>query len=129
MNLADYFENRKGLGILATADSDGMIDLAIYAKPCVVNENTIAFVMRERLSHQNLKSNLHAAYMFVEQGEGYHGERLYLTKIREEINVSLVAEFVKKQPEICSPDDDSNKYLVYFRVENIWPLIGDKNIQ
>ncbi len=127
MKLADYFENQQGLGVLGTADSDGTVDLAIYAKPHVVDENTIAFVMRERLSHQNLKSNLHAAYMFVEQGEEYHGKRLYLTKIREESNASLVAEFVKKQPEICAPDDDSNKYLVYFHVENIWPLVGDKS--
>jgi len=97
MNLADYFENHQGLGILATADSDGMVDLAIYARPHVINETTIAFIMRVRLTHQNLKSNPHAAYMFVEQGEGYHGKRLYLTKIREETNASLVAEFVKKQ--------------------------------
>ncbi len=128
MNLADYFENHQGLGILATADSDGTVDLAIYAKPHVLNENTVAFVMREQLTRQNLRSNLHAAYMFVEQGEGYHGKRLYLTKIREETNVSLVAEFVKKQPEICAPDDDSNKYLTYFQVDNIWPLVGDKSI-
>ncbi|MHC4807267.1 MAG: pyridoxamine 5'-phosphate oxidase family protein, partial [Planctomycetota bacterium] len=125
----DYFENHQGLGILATADSDGTVDLAIYAKPQVVNENTVVFVMRERLTHQNLKSNPHAAYMFVEQDEGYHGKRLYLTKIREETNVSLVAEFVKKQPEICAQNDDSNKYLIHFKVDNIWPLVGDKSIQ
>ena len=76
MDLADYFENHQGLGILATADSDGTVDLAIYAKPHVVSENTVAFVMRERLTHQNLKSNPHAAYMFVEQGEEYIGKRL-----------------------------------------------------
>jgi len=28
MNLSDYFEKVRGLGILATADSDGMVDLA-----------------------------------------------------------------------------------------------------
>jgi hypothetical protein len=33
MNLADYFEDHQGLGILATADSDGTVDLAIYAWP------------------------------------------------------------------------------------------------
>lgn len=57
MSLSDYFENAQGLGILATADSDGIVDLAIYASPHVVDETTIAFVMQERLSHQNLKSN------------------------------------------------------------------------
>ena len=126
MNLLDYFTNVQGLGILATADSDGMVDVAIYAKPEIVDESTIAFIMRERLSHQNLKSNPQAAYMFVEQGEGYAGKRLYLTKIREETNTSLVDKFIKKQPEISPPEDDSNKYLVFFQVDNIWPLVGDK---
>jgi len=125
MSLSDYFENVQGLGILATADEDGMVDLAIYAKPHVINENTIAFVMRERLTRQNLKSKPKAAYMFVEQSKGYAGKRLYLTKIREESNTSVVEMFRKKQPEICSPDDDSNKYLVHFQIGDIRPLVGD----
>ena len=126
MSLCDYFESVNGLGILATADSNGNADLAIYAKPHVIDETTIAFVMRERLTRQNLKSNPRAAYMFVEQGEGYAGKRLYLTKIREETNTSLVEQFRKKQPEICLPEDDSNKYLVHFHIDDIRPLVGDK---
>lgn len=125
MNLFDYFKNVQGLGILATANSDGMVDLALYAGPEVVDKSTIAFIIRQRLSHQNLKSNPHAAYMFIEKGEGYAGKRLYLTKIREETNTSLVDKFIKKQPEICPPDDDSNKYLVFFQVDTIRPLVGD----
>jgi len=126
MSLFNYFEKARGLGILATADSDGMVDLAVYARPEVIDESTIAFIMRERLSHQNLKSNPHAAYMFVEQGEGYIGKRLYLTKIREETNTSLVEKIIRKKPEISPPEDDSNKYLVIFHVDNIWPLVGEK---
>ena len=126
MSLLDYFENVQGLGILATADSDGMVDLAIYARPHVIDETTVAFVMRERLSRQNLKSNPNAAYMFVEQGEGYVGKRLYLTKTREETNTSLIEEFRRKQPEICAADDDSNKYLVFFQINDVRPLVGDK---
>ena len=125
MSLSDYFENVKGFGILATADEDGMVDLAIYAKPYVIDETTIAFIMRERLTRKNLKSNPKAAYMFVEQGEGYAGKRLYLTKIREESNTSVVEMFRKKQPEICSPNDDSNKYLVHFQIDDIRLLVGD----
>jgi hypothetical protein len=126
MSLSGYFEKVQGLGILATADSDGMVDLAIYAKPYVVDEATVAFVMRERLTRQNLKSNPHAAYMFVEKGKGYSGKRLYLTKTREETNTSAVEMLRKKQPEICSAYDDSNKYLVHFHVDNVWPLVGEK---
>jgi len=126
MSLSDYFENVQGMGILATADSDGMVDLAVYAKPHVIDDTTVAFVMQERLTHQNLKSNPNAAYMFVEKGDGYKGKRLYLTKLREETNTSLVEKFRKEQPEICSVQDDSNKYLVHFQVDNVWPLVGNK---
>ena len=126
MNLSDYFENVKGFGILATADDNGTVDLAIYAKPHVIDETTIAFIMRERLTRKNLKSNPRAAYMFVEQGERYAGKRLYLSKIREESNTSVVEMFRKKQPEIYSSKDDSNKYLVHFQVDDVRPLVGDK---
>jgi hypothetical protein len=103
-----------------------MVDLAIYAKPHVIDEKTIAFIMRERLSHLNLKSNPHAAYMFIEKDKGYVGKRLYLTKLREETNTSVVEMFIQKQSEICPAADDSNKYLVHFQVNEIWPLVGDK---
>jgi hypothetical protein len=126
MSLSEYFESVKGLGILATADSDGVVDLALYVKPYVIDETTVAFVMQERLTHQNLKTNPYAAYMFIEQGEGYAGKRLYLTKIREETNTSVVEMFRKKQPEICPANDDSNKYLVHFQVNDIYPLVGGK---
>ena len=126
MDIKSYFEKARGIGILATADSDGIVDLALYAKPEVVDETTIAFVMRERLSHENLKSNPHAAYMFIEKGRDYVGRRLYLTKLREETNTGLVKELIRKQPVICPSENDSNKYLVFFRVDNIWPLVGDK---
>jgi hypothetical protein len=126
MSLYGYFEKAEGIGVLATSDSDGMVDLAVYAGPEVIDETTIAFVMKERLSHQNLKSNPHAAYMFIEEGRGYKGKRLYLTKIREETNTSLIEEIIRKKPQIAAAADDSNKYLVIFQVENVWPLVGEK---
>lgn len=126
MSLSEYFEKVEGLGILATADSDGAVDLALYAKPYVIDETTLAFVMQERRTHRNLKTNPHAAYMFVEPGQGYAGKRLSLTKLREETNTSVVEMFRQKQPVICAAGDDSNKYLVHFRVDAIRPLVGDQ---
>jgi hypothetical protein len=125
MNLTDYFENAEGLGILATADSKGKVDLALYTIPHVFDGNTVGFVMRERLSHENLQSNPNAAYMFLEQGQGYTGKRFYLTLMREEKNSNLIKTLKKQDPKVYPAGlDDSNKYLVYFRVDNIRPLIG-----
>lgn len=126
MNLTDYFENTEGLGILATADSEGKVDLALYTIPHVFDDNTIGLVMRERLSHKNLQFNPNAAYMFLEQGQGYTGKRLYLTIMREEKDSNLINSLKQQDPKVYPTGlDDSNKYLVYFRVDNIRPLIGD----
>ena len=57
MNLRDYFESVKGHGVLATADKDGRVDVAVYARPHFIDDETIAFIMRDRLTHHNLQSN------------------------------------------------------------------------
>ena len=49
MTLYDYFENTSGTGVLATANSNGNVDIAIYARPHVIDENTVALIMNERL--------------------------------------------------------------------------------
>jgi putative heme iron utilization protein len=128
MNLAKYFAEAKGMGILGTADVEGKVDLAIYAKPMVVDENTIALVMRERLSHQNILHNPKAAYMFIEEPEDNRGVRLYLTMIREETNSSIVEKIIEEHPEICPVPDEANKYLVYFGVVRIRELVGERTL-
>jgi hypothetical protein len=125
MNLSDYFENADGVGILATSDVSGTVDAAIYAKPCIIDENTIAFSMLDRLSYANIRSNPHAAYMFLENGEGYEGKRLYLTKVREETDSDRIKALKKKHANIVGPDA-INKHLVYFTIDGIRTLIDDE---
>ncbi len=129
MDLKDYFAKAKGMGILATADAEGKVDLAIYAKPVVIDEQTIVFVMRERLSHQNIRHNPNAAYMFVERPSNEGGVRLYLSVLREETNVSVVEQIIKEHPEICPHPDEANKYLVHFRVERVRELVGGRGLE
>ena len=124
MDLHDYFENTQGLGILATADSQGKVDAAIYARPHVTDETTVAFIMREHLTHQNLQSNPHAAYLFLEKGPRYPGKRLYLTKLREETDPALIDSLRRRTPKI-SREDASKERVVYFRIDRIRPLVGN----
>lgn len=124
MNLEEYFENTKGTGVLATADSEGKVDAAIYSRPHVFDDGTVAFVMRERLTHHNVQSNPHAAYLFIEEGPGYSGTRLFLTKIREEKDSELTEKLKRRW---LTPEEDKAKgpkFLVVFKVDNVLPLIG-----
>jgi putative heme iron utilization protein len=125
MDLAEYFEKTEGTGILATANADGEVDVALYARPHVIDEKTVVFIMRERLTHQNLKSNHHAAYLFIEKGPGYNGKRLHLTKVREETNTALIGALSKKCPAFDTAQDDSSKFLVYFHIDRVRPLVGE----
>lgn len=125
MNLAGYFGNTKGTGILATADSSGAVDAAIYATPEVVDDNTIAFIMADRLSHQNLQSNPKAAYMFIEQGNGYQGKRLYLTKIDEVENPEMSDDLRDESKKLDGYTEGQMFFRVQFRVDNVRPLVGE----
>ena len=122
MELKEYFEETDGSGVLATADGDGKVDAAVYARPNIMEDGSLAFIMRDRLTHHNLQSNSHATYMFVEHGPGYKGKRLYLTKVREEQDTELL-ESLRKRLYIDARDE--SKYLVIFNVTKELPLIGD----
>lgn len=124
MNLSDYFENTEGTGILATADSKGNVDIAIYARPHVIDETTVAFIMNDRLSYRNITSNPKAAYLFLENAPGYKGKRLYLTKTKEETDTELINSMRRRKPDKYQ-ESDSKKHLVYFIVDKIRTLVGE----
>jgi hypothetical protein len=127
MKLSEYFEKTKGRGVIAVADSEGKVAIAVYARPHFINEKAVAFIMADRLIHKNLESNPHAAYLFMESKEKYVGKRLYLTKMKEEENSELIEKVRRKN--VCPVDENykrGKRYLVYFKIDKVLPLIGDK---
>jgi Mor family transcriptional regulator len=127
MNLSEYFEKATGLGILATADSAGAVNAAVYAKPHFIDEETVAFIMADKLTHHNVQQNPRAAYLFREAGEKYVGRRLYLSKTKEIQDPQLVSEMRrKKYPELSEKYTNENKFIVYFKIDKVLPLLGDK---
>jgi len=125
MTLKEYLENRSGMSIVSSADAYGMVSSAIYSKPHVFDDGTIAFVMRRRLTHENLKSNPYASYMFIEDGPGYQGIRLFIKKIKEETDDELIEQMTRRGLTMEDDRLKGPKYLVHFRVDKILPLIGD----
>ena len=124
MNLKAYFDTATGTGIMATASADGKVDAAVYSRPHVLEDGTLAFIMRDRLIHHYLQGNEHATYVFLENGPGYKGLRLFLKKTGEEQNPELIAQMTRRH---LSPEEDAAKgpkFIVYFTVDQTLPLIG-----
>jgi hypothetical protein len=128
MDLDQYFKGTKGTGVLATADNQGRVDAAVYARPYIMDGGTTAFIMPDRLTHQNLQSNDHAAYLFVEEGIGYKGIRLFLTKVREETEGELIETVRQGKYGAACGEEENCFYLVYFTVDKVLPLVGAEEI-
>ena len=122
MKLDEYFNQTKGLGVLSTADGEGNVDAAIYARPHFMGDGTLAFVMRDRLSHYNLQSNPHATYLFKEDAAGYKGKRLFLTRVREEQNTELLESLRRRN---STYGNGETRFLVFFKLDKTLPLVGD----
>jgi hypothetical protein len=122
MELKEYFEKTRGVGVLSTANRDGRVNAAIYARPHFREDGNLAIIMRDRLSHHNLQSNPHATYLFKEEGSGFRGKRLYMRKIREEQNTELLESLRRRKSTYGSGED---RYLVFFKLEKALPLVGD----
>ena len=122
MKLGQYFDQTKGFGVLSTADSNGKVDAAIYARPHLMEDGTLAFIMRDRLSHHNLQSNPHATYLFKEDGPGYRGKRLFLTMTGEEKNTELLESLRRRESAYGNGED---RFLVFFKLIKELPLVGD----
>jgi hypothetical protein len=122
MTLKEYFETNKGLGTLSTADSQGKVDAAVYSRPHLMEDGTMALVMRDRLSHTNLQSNPHAMYLFKEDSPGYKGKRFFITKVKEEKNTELLESLRRRK---AAYEDDADRFLVFFKLDKEVPLVGD----
>jgi hypothetical protein len=126
MDLKQYFAETAGTGVLATADSEGRVDAAIYTKPHVLDENTVVFIMADRLTRKNLKSNPRAAFLFMEGGAGYTGKRVFMTLAKEgtgedEQDTVLIEWFEKSKKDY----PEESLFLGYFRVDKVLPLVSE----
>jgi len=127
MELREYFQDTKGFGVLATADADGKVNVAVYSRPHFLGEDDgeVAFIMNDRLSHDNVDSNPHAAYLFIEETGSYVGRRLFLTRTREETDQDKIRSIRRRNlPPDCDEEDTQLRFLVHFRVDGIRPLLG-----
>ncbi len=128
MNLKEYFEIQ-GTGILSTANSNGEVNSAVYSRPHITGKDTLMFIMGNKRSRANIQENPKASFLFIEQGEGYNGVRLFLTKTREVQDDEAIATLSRKPTAVASDDKEEERRLVHFTVDKAIALLGDKEIE
>ncbi len=129
MNLKNYFSEQSGVGVLSTADGEGRVDAAIYARPHFMEDGRLAVIMRDRLSHKNLQENPYAVYLFMENSPGYQGVRLYLKKKAEDTDPVLIKKMTRRSLTEKEDLEKGPKFIVYFEIEKVRSLIGSNDTE
>lgn len=123
MKLAELFPEG-GRGIIGTADANGVVDLAVFAIPHVVDEETLAWGFSEGRSVANLRQNPHASYLYLAPSRGYSGWRLTLTMTEESGEGELLAEIKERTARVVSPQaSEMVTRVACFKVDEVRPLM------
>lgn len=126
-DMRNYFENASGLGVLGTADAQGQVDMAVYSRPFFedADSDQLHFIMADRKSYANISENPQAAYLFHEDGEGYKGCRLFLTKVAESQDSERINALMNaREYRFTRPGEEAGMRLVSFRIDQVLPLVG-----
>jgi hypothetical protein len=123
MNLAELFPEG-GRGIIGTADANGIVNMAVFATPHVVDEETLAWGFSEGRSMHNLLVNPHASYLYLAPSRGYSGWRLTLTMKEAKTEGELLQKIKEEATRGVGPMAGAAiKTVVYFKVDEVRPLI------
>jgi len=123
MKLAELFPEG-GRGVIGTADAKGVVNMAVFATPHVVDEETLAWGFTEGRSLANLKQNPHASYLYLAPSRGYSGWRLAMTLKEETGEGELLASIKEAASRAAGPQAGSAvKRVDYFTVDEVRPLM------
>ncbi len=126
LDLEEYFESTQGTGVMASSDSEGRVNIAIYARPRVLEDGRIALILANRLTLKNLRENPYAAYLFLENGQGYKGLRLYLRKVGEDNDKEKVKAMLRDPMHKRAGEELT---VVYFEIEKVLSLVGPAPVE
>lgn len=116
MNLDEIFSSY-GIGVMATAGADGQVNTAVYARPHLIDNETLVWGMTEGRTFRNLSENPHAAYLFREDRPGFRGVRLQLELIRTEESGEMLDKIRQETNRVVGPVAGSRvTHAAWFRI-------------
>lgn len=123
MNLAELFPEG-GRGVIATADSSGRVNTAVYAIPHVIDEELLAWGMGQGRTHSNLLENPNASYLYLAPSRGSNGWRLTLQLKEIQDSGAMLNQIREHTARIVSAQaGEAVRYVALFKVAEIRPLV------
>lgn len=129
--IMEMFNRKNRIGALATADTDGDVNAAVFGSPRMIDEETVVMAIGNNRSYQYLKKNPKAAFIVIEPGDApmtWKGVRLYLEVDAMERYGELVDSFRKNIRKLAG-DQSANAIVaaIRFKVTEVRPLIAPAN--
>ena len=122
MKLAELFPEG-GKGVIGTADANGVVDVAVFSVPHIIDEETLAWGFTDGRSLHNVRANPHASYLYLAPVRGYSGWRLTLTMKNETEEGELLRKIREEASQASIPVAAiAIKSVVYFKVDEVRPL-------
>jgi hypothetical protein len=112
-----------GRGVIGTASKAGVVNMAVYAVPHVVNAETVAWGMTDGRTWNNVRENPNASYTYFAPGEGFRGARLTLTLSRTEDSGEMLAKIRERTAATSPGNPEAVKHVAYFKVTETRPLV------
>ena len=112
-----------GRGVIGTATKAGVVNMAVYAVPHIVDNGTVAWGMTDGRTWDNVRENPNASYAYFAPGEGFRGARLTLSLSRTEDSGEML-EKIRERTGASSPGNpEAIKHVAYFKVVETRPLV------
>jgi predicted pyridoxine 5'-phosphate oxidase superfamily flavin-nucleotide-binding protein len=123
MNLDELFQ-QEGMGVMATAASDGTVNTAVYARPHRGGNGELVWGMTEGQTWRNLRENPHASFLFRTEGRGWTGARIKLKLMEIRDSGELLQRIKQEAARVVSPQAaEAVCHAGYFQVEEVRALI------
>ena len=122
MNIGDVLKPG-GRGVIGTASKAGVVNMAVYAVPHIVDDETVAWGMTEGRTWNNVRENPNASYTYFAPGEGFHGARLMLLLSRTEDSGKMLAKIRDLTAASSLGNPQAVRHVAYFKVVETRPLV------
>ena len=122
MKIADVLKPG-GRGVIGTASKAGVVNMAVYAVPHIVDAQTVAWGMTDGRTWNNVRENPNASYAYFAPGEGFRGARLTLSLSRTEDSGEMLAKIRERTGASSPGNPEAVRHVAYFKVVETRPLV------